>query len=238
MNLMGNSLAAIVVALWEQNICRLFALWLFLGLSGCEKPALAPPLPDLPAAVSPSSIPEAPQTRLPGDASPGANQIELDACALITKDEVEAIQKAPMKETRSSARPDGAFRLSQCFYMGADFTKSVSLAVTQSDRRAKTQRTPREFWKETFGRSSSDEEKGEQNRSEKGQERREEMEQSIPPARISGIGEEAYWTGGKGGSLYVLMKEVFIRISVGGPDNEETKIHKSKALAEKALPRL
>ena len=144
-----------------------------------------------------------------------------------------------MKETKSSTRLDGAFRLSQCFYMGTDFTRSVSLAVTQSDRRATSQRTPREFWKETFGRSSGEEEKAEQNRSEKNQERREEMEQSIPPARVSGIGEEAYWTGNRfGGALYVLKKDVFIRISVGGPDKEETKIEKSKALAQKALERL
>jgi hypothetical protein len=35
-----------------------------------------------------------------------------------------------------------------------------------------------------------------------------------------------------------LKKDVFIRVSVGGPDNEETKISKSKALAQKALQRL
>jgi len=43
-----------------------------------------------------------------------------------------------------------------------------------------------------------------------------------------------------GGTLYVLKKEkdVFMRISVGGADNEETKINKSKALAQKAIERL
>jgi hypothetical protein len=38
-----------------------------------------------------------------------------------------------------------------------------------------------------------------------------------------------------GGALYVLKKDSFNRISVGGSDNEETNIKKSKALAEKAL---
>jgi len=56
---------------------------------------------------------------------------------------------------------------------------------------------------------------------------------------IDGIGDEAYWTAGRiGGALYILKDDTFIRISVGGPDKEETKIDKSKALAEKALLRL
>jgi len=41
-----------------------------------------------------------------------------------------------------------------------------------------------------------------------------------------------------GGALYILKDDTFIRISVGGPDKEETKIDKSKALAEKALRHL
>ena len=41
-----------------------------------------------------------------------------------------------------------------------------------------------------------------------------------------------------GGALYVLKKDSLIRISVGGLENEETKINKSKALAQKALQRL
>ena len=41
-----------------------------------------------------------------------------------------------------------------------------------------------------------------------------------------------------GGALYVLKNNVYIRISVGGPDSEESKIKHCKALAEKALSRL
>jgi hypothetical protein len=61
----------------------------------------------------------------------------------------------------------------------------------------------------------------------------------LPPKKIDGIGDEAYWTAGRiGGALYILKDDTFIRISVGGRDKEETKIDKSKALAEKALRRL
>jgi len=66
-----------------------------------------------------------------------------------------------------------------------------------------------------------------------------EREVSAPPKKIDGIGEEAYWTSNRfGGILYVLKNDVFISISVGGPDNEESKINKSKTLAQKALQRL
>ena len=66
-------------------------------------------------------------------------------------------------------------------------------------------------------------------------------EEHAPPKKISGVGDEAFWFGSRvGGALYVLKgeKDLFIRISVGGADNEETKINKSKALAQKALKRL
>ena len=41
-----------------------------------------------------------------------------------------------------------------------------------------------------------------------------------------------------GGALYVLKNDVFIRISVGGPESEDAKINRCKALAEKALSHL
>jgi hypothetical protein len=149
----------------------------------------------------------------------------------MAKDEVEAIQQSPMQETKSSARPDGAFRLSQCFYTATDFTRSVTLAVTQNDPHGQTKRSPRDFWKETFDRYSGDEKARKPRREE-------EEKESIPPTKITGVGDEAYWTGGAGGTLYVLKKDTFIRISVGGPDIEEAKINKSKALAQLALSRL
>lgn len=173
-------------------------------------------------------------------ANPESARAELNACALMTKEEVEAIQQSAMQETKSSARPDGAFRLSQCFYTAADFTRSVTVAVTQNDPQGKIKRSPRDFWKETFGRYSGDQKEGEEDRDEKARKprREEEEKELIPPTKITDIGDEAFWTGGPGGTLYVLRKDVFIRISVGGPDNEETKLAKSKALAQQALSRL
>lgn len=60
-----------------------------------------------------------------------------------------------------------------------------------------------------------------------------------PPQPVAGLGDGAYWSGNPvGGVLYVLKGEKFIRVSVGGPDNQEVKLNKSKAIAGKVLPRL
>jgi hypothetical protein len=170
-----------------------------------------------------------------------------DVCGLITKEEIQAIQGSLIKETKGSVSSDGAFRVSQCFYTATDFAKSVSLSVTQSDPNSSAKRSPKDFWTESFGRYEGEEkerDKEERDRDKKEADRKpargqEDNEERTPPKKISGIGEGAYWTGSSmTGALYVLDKNVLIRISVGGPDNEETKIDKSKALAKKVLQRL
>jgi hypothetical protein len=174
-------------------------------------------------------------------ASPVSDSAKFDACALITKEEVQALQGSPITDVKSSASAEGEFRVSQCFYTSAEYSKSVSLAVTQSNPDRPGNRTPKDFWKETFGRFSGDEsasEKEKKESTEPGREKGEE-EKSIPPKKIDGLGDEAYWTGNRlGGALYVLKKNSFIRVAVGGPDSQEMMITKTKALAEKALSRL
>jgi hypothetical protein len=117
---------------------------------------------------------------------------------------------------------------------------SVSLAVTQGNPNNPAAPNAKAYWEKTFG-SFRKEEAGEQGeKKEKGEGRgREESEKGTPPKKIEGVGEEAFWSGNRfGGALYVLKKEMILRLSVGGPDNEETKINKSKALAQKAIERL
>ena len=54
--------------------------------------------------------------------------------------------------------------------------------------------------------------------------RREDEERKVPPEKIDGVGEEAYWSGTRfGGALYVLKKNFIVRVSVGGGDKEEIK---------------
>jgi len=164
-----------------------------------------------------------------------SNQGQIAVCGLLTKEEIEAVQASPIKETKSSARADGAFRVSQCFYTATEFSKSVSLAVMQGDPGRPTTTSPKDFWKERFGRYSGNEKDRDKNETEG----KEEKEESVPPKKIDGIGDEAFWASNRfSGVLYVLKGDAFISISLGGPDDEETKLQKSKALAQKALPRL
>jgi hypothetical protein len=204
---------------------------LLFGLAGCDKSATSQPSSDSQA-----------KTSLPSSLGTAQVQPQFDACALIAKEEIQAIQESPVIDTKSSESSDGAFRVSQCYYAATESNKSVSVAVTQSSGAGK--RSPKDFWQETFGRYTGEEKEREGDKGKReslGEQERgkEEERESTPPKKIDGIGDAAYWSGNRaGGALYVLRKDVFIRISVGGPDNEETKINKSKALAEKALSRL
>ncbi len=185
---------------------------LLIASPACKKRETPPPVP-----------------RSSGD----SNHAQIDACRLITNQEIEAIQGSPIKDTKSSARAGTGFRVSQCFYTAAEFSKSVSLAVMEKDPDHQAKRSPKDFWKETFGRYDNNRKESDRARSE-GEER-----ESIPPKKIEGIGEEAFWASNRfGGILYVLKGDTFISISLGGTDNEDTKIQKSKALAQKALQRL
>ena len=160
-----------------------------------------------------------------------------DVCTLITLDDIHTVQGSPFKEAKSSARSDGGFRVSQCFYTAREFSKSVNLALVQTDPSGLARRTPKDFWKEKFGQYSGEttEHAGDDKRSEG----KEEKEESVRPKKIDGIGEQAFWISNRfGGVLYVLKGDAFISIGLGGTDDEATKLKKSKALAQKALQRL
>ena len=153
-----------------------------------------------------------------------------DACSLVSKEEVESVQAAPVNETKSSEHLDGVFVVSQCSYTAAESSKSVTLALVRSDPKQASARSPKDFWKEKFDPYWDEEPKTNSG---------DEKEQSSPPKKIEGLGDDAYWVGNRsGGMLYVLKGDAFTSIGVGGTDDEDTKLKKSKALAEKALQRL
>src|SRR6266566_7644339 len=160
-------------------------------------------------------------------ASEKSNQVQIDACGLITSQEIEAVQGSPIKETKSSARSDAGFRVSQCFYTATEFSKSVNLALIERDPGHQSRSSPKDFWKEKF-----DPYENEQPQIHSGGEK----EKGPAPKKIGGLGDDAYWLSNRfGGVLYVLKGEVFISIGLGGTDDEETKLKKSKVLAQKAL---
>ena len=192
---------------------------------------------------------KADETSSPGASSPveqkaveqsGRVESAIAACSLITSEEVATIQKATITEFKGGAGPSGSLVMSQCYYSAKEPNMSVSLAVIQPSPGSRTGSEARDYWEETM-RGSSEQSAGETQREDKDQksERGEKGEKKNPLKEVEGVGEKAFWSGNRfGGALYVLKGDVFIRISVGGPDNEETKIEKSKGLAEKALGRL
>jgi hypothetical protein len=179
----------------------------------------------------------------------------IDACSLLDGKEIAKVQGGAIKETKSSQRNDGDFLMSQCFYTAEEFVRSVSLSVVQPHP-ANPAKQPREYFTERFARAGekSGEERErekerehekakEQSEKEKGagqQERGEEEEEEGGNAeRVSGVGEQAYWVKtGPSASLYVLQKNQFLILSIGGGDAEQVKLRKTKALAQQALKRM
>jgi hypothetical protein len=156
--------------------------------------------------------------------------VARDACSLISNQEIESVQNATVREAKSSEHLDGTFRVLQCLYTAGEFSKSVSLALVQPDPKQGSKRSPKDFWKEKFDPYQNEEPKTKAG---------EGKEQASAPKKIEGLGDDAYWVGNRfGGILYVLKGDAFISIGVGGTDDLETKLKKSKALAEKALQRL
>jgi hypothetical protein len=169
----------------------------------------------------------------------------FDPCSLITRSEIESVQGEAVTETKTSPGNSSRLAVSQCFYQTTTPSKSVSLEVTHRLSGQPGALSPREFWEERFERKDRERER------ERGQEGKreadksdaraneEEEEEGPPPRRITGVGEEAYWSGNPMiGALYVLKGDAIIRISVGGIADQNLRLEKTKNLARMALNRL
>jgi len=177
----------------------------------------------------------------------GTGKGKIDACALLNGPEIRSVQGESLKETKASGSAEKGFLVSQCFFTLPTFSNSISLVVTQKGEGAGG-RDPKEFWEETFDKESEGEREKERDKKsakegekEKARARNheEEEEEAAPKQRVTGVGDEAFWTGSRvGGALYVLKGNTYIRVSVGGAGDQESKINKSKALARMALKRL
>ncbi len=197
----------------------LLSCWLVtVTLIGCSKART--PL----EARQPKATPGSPTQ--PGKAN-------IDPCSLLTAEEIESVQGEPVIDTHSSSQTGRGFVVSQCYFQLHTSANSISLNVTQKSD-GPDARDPKEYWRHSFHR---EDESGEADRKDKRQE--EEEERKSPPERVPDLGDEAFWTGSHVGSvLYVLKRDVFIRISVGGSGDLASKLEKSKTLAQGALKRL
>ena len=192
---------------------------LLFAASGCsksDKPEVssASPQPTASASQSPAS---STSRETAGDAS--------FACTLLTREETQAVQGEPFKETKPSQKENAGLTMSQCYFELPTPANSIVLTLTQRGGGADA-RDPKQNWQELFHRPKTSEKK-------------EEGKEEAGPEKIEGIGDEAFWTGSRiGGALYVLKGNSFFRISVGGGGDRAEKIDKSKKLAESILKRL
>jgi hypothetical protein len=163
-------------------------------------------------------------------ALPQAPAKHVDACSLLTPAEIHAVLGETMTDPKPNTQAAGGLLLFQCVF-GAASKQSISVAVAGPAAGSPTtggaRVTPREFWRRQFHPSARD-----------AHEEREAEEDNRPRA-IAGIGDEAYWAGNRiAGALYVLYRDTFVRISIGGIPDERERIEKSKRLARAAIRRL
>ncbi len=213
---------------------RFFSLGIsvLIAFAGCKKKSEVPP-------------PQDAQTQ--ATATRTVRTLTDNACSFLTNEEIQKVQGAPVKETKGNGTADGHLQVLQCYYAAEPSNRSVSLMVTQNDPKGTDARAAKESWENTFGRYDEDKNKEREGEKEKAESLREqksgrgeeEEEGKAPMKKIEGVGEEAFWSGSRvGGALYVLKNGAYIRISIGGPDQEEEKIKKTKALAAEAIARL
>jgi hypothetical protein len=144
-----------------------------------------------------------------------------NACQVLSARDVAAVQGARFKSTKLKESATRDVRVSQCFYAMPRFSDSISVDLIRGDTRA--------FWKKHFAGA-----RAEQLASAKPRHEREAH--AVP---VTGIGDEAVWSGNRlAGALYVMKGDTIVRVSVGGDAPQEQKIERAKQLATRALRRL
>lgn len=224
---------------------RYYLIVLFLLLTSACKSGDSNAPANSPGGASPTAT-NSPSTSAASPA-PGAVKASIDVCGLLTADDLKSVQGEAYKDAMRSDRQDGDFIVAQCYYALPTTTNSVVLNVTTA-KPGTGAPSPRAFWEATFGKDEEaksgkerdrEKEREKERAEKKPKEPGEEVEQEAKPEKINGLGDEAFWLASRvGGALYVLKKDQFFRISVGGAGDEKTKLNKSKTLAQRVLTKL
>ena len=143
-------------------------------------------------------------------------------CALVPKDEVARIQKAPVVSEKESDSGGKSVENRSCYFQAEPFSKSVSLEWTRDREPGAARRQ----WDSMFHGKSA----------ESGREKEEHEERRATPRRVEDVGEEAYWVSSHaGGAIYAWGSGAFVRVSVGGEGGDEEKRGRASAVAREAL---
>jgi hypothetical protein len=144
----------------------------------------------------------------------------IDACSLLTREEIESIQGEGFQSATPSGQNEGELASAQCFFALPNPANSISLHVVWKGKPGG--QDAKQAWAIMFSP-----EKLQVRETSSGKKK-------LPPRRITDLGDQAFWTS----TLYVLKGNQYFRLSVGGADDEETKIRKSSDLARLVLQRL
>jgi len=213
-----------------------FIIIALMAITACNsKDSSSPANGNAPANLSPATT-----TSPASSSSAAAVKSKVDACSLLTSDDLKSVQGEAYKEVQRSDRQDGDFIVAQCYYTLPTIANSVVLNVTTAKEGASAT-SPRKFWEQTFGKDEGQEKSAREREKERAQKNKaqgggEENEEAPKPEKINGLGDEAFWLASRvGGALYVLKGDQFFRISVGGAGDAKSKLTKSKTLAQRAL---
>src|SRR5438445_9684802 len=97
----GNTMLSMSRIIVAAFICPLLII-----LGGCKK-----------SAETRSASQIQPTVSRPGKQPVGP---KLDACRLLTKEEIQAVQESAVTDTKSSEGAGGVFRMAQCYFAAAE----------------------------------------------------------------------------------------------------------------------
>ena len=122
---------------------------LVIVVAGCkstENSAPANPNSGTASTPTPAAVGNPPASST-NSASPVKS--EIDACSLLSSDDLRSIQGEAYKEAQRSDREDKGLVISQCYYQMPTMVNSVVLNVT-TPKRGGGDLNPRVYWEETF----------------------------------------------------------------------------------------
>lgn len=182
-------------------------------LAGCSKRDTPSPSSPTPAESRAASA----QPQTPSETA------ALDACKLLTNEEIAAVQGEAPARTQLISESDGKLTVSQCNFLLPTGSSSMAVRVVERGN-GQNARDPKEVWQETFHRGPPDSA---------------DARYARQPQKVNGVGEEAFWLGNaKSGGLHVLTGNRYIRVNVVGPEDVPPKIAKCSKLSQLVLSRL
>ena len=145
----------------------------------------------------------------------GKRETPVDASKLLRNEDIVSVFNEPLRQAIPSTRGEAGFAISQCYFELPTASKSAVVTVTCRGTGADA-KGPKDFWSQRFHPEREPED-------EKEEKDGEDRVQS-PPQKVENLGDEAFWLGsGFCGTLYVLHGDCFLRIAVGGENDQSSK---------------